>query len=198
MLCMCLCCLPPSCRPDSSLPDRSPVPAYRAFKHNLCGSIAAMTRLAAINLSECKAPYSKLTQLLSSLPSSVTEVVLDGAPDGIKTGDILALQALPQLRVLSACGCNVRDKHVGVLCGLAGLQSLVLRENSLGPEGLGELVEGCSGQLTQLDVSGNERLSSKASGPGAVCICGSSCGSMGMCAASVHTGRNPHLLLVRD
>jgi hypothetical protein len=157
-----------------------------------------MPRLASINLSDCKAPYSKFTQLLSSLPLCVTEVVLDGAPDGIKTGDILALQALPQLRVLSACGCNVRDKHVGVLSGLDGLQSLVLRDNSLGPEGLGELVEGCSAKLTLLDVSGNERLSSKASGAGTVCMCGSSGSSMGMCTASVHTGRNPHLLLVRD
>lgn len=165
-----------ACRPDNSLPDRSPVLAFRAFKHNLCASIAAMPRLASINLTECKAPYSKLTQLLASLPPSVSEVVLDKAVDGIKTADVLALQALPQLRSLSACGCNVRDKHAGVLAGLTGLHSLVVRDNALGPEGLAELVEGCR-QLALLDVSGNEKLK---------------------CVQACSNGSRQHLVVLRD
>jgi hypothetical protein len=162
--------------------------AYRAFKHNLCSSIAAMPRLARINFSECKAPYYKTTHLLTSLPPSVTEVVLDGAVEGVKRGDVEALQRLPKLRALSACGCNIRDKHAEVLCGLTGLQSLVLRDNALGPEGLLEVLEGCS-QLTVFDVTGNERVSSKATGS-------PSSGDAG--TANVHLGANKQLLLLRD
>lgn len=117
-----------------------------------------MPHLASINLTGCKAPYYKTTHLLASLPASVTEVILDRAGDGVKRADFEVLQQLPKLRVLSACGCNVRDKHACVLCGLDGLRSLILRDNAMGPEGLGELLEGCSTQLTLLDVTGNERL----------------------------------------
>lgn len=183
--CAVCCCLR---RPDNSLPDRSPVMAYRAFKHNLCSSIAAMPRLARMDLTECKAPYYKTTHLLTSLPPSVTEVVLNGAVEGVKRADVEALQQLPKLRALSACGCNIRDKHAEVLCGLTGLQSLVLRDNALGPEGLLELLEGCS-QLTVLDVTGNERVRRKATG-------GCSSGDAGI--AIVRLGANKRLLLLRD
>lgn len=142
-----------------------------------------MPCLARLDLTECKAPYYKTSHLLNSLPPSVTEVVLDGAVEGVKRADVEALQQLPKLRVLSASSCNIRDKHAGVLCGLTGLQSLVLRNNALGPEGLWELVEGCS-QLTVLDVTGNERVSSKAGGD--------------VGTANVLTSAHPHLLLLRD
>jgi hypothetical protein len=158
--------------------------AYRAFKQNLCSSIAAMPRLAYIDLTECKAPYYKTTHLLASLPPSVTEVVLDGAVEGLKRGDVEALQQLPDLRALSACGCNIRNKHAEVLCGLTGLQSLVLRDNALGPEGLLEVLAGCR-QLTVLDVTGNERVSRQ-----------SASGDLG--TANVRLGVNDCLLLLRD
>jgi Leucine-rich repeat (LRR) protein len=141
-----------------------------------------MPNLARIDLTECKAPYYKTANLLASLPPSVTEVVLDRAVEGLKRGDVEVLQQLPNLRSLSASGCNIRDKHAGVLGALSGLQTLVLRDNGLGPEGLWELVQGCS-QLTVLDVTGNERLGGRAGD---------------VCAATVHhTSANQHLQLVR-
>lgn len=156
--------------------------AYRAFKHNVCTSLAAMHHLARIDLTECKAPYYKTAHLLASLPPSVTEVVLDRAVEGLKRGDVKALQQLPKLQVLSASGCNIRDKHAGVLCGLRQLQTLVLRDNGLGPEGLAEVLQGCS-QLAVLDMTGNERLGSR---------------GVDVCAASVrHASANQHLQLVR-
>lgn len=187
LACMCpaACSLtPPSaCRPDNSLPDRSPVVAYHAFKHNVCASLAAMHNLARIDLTECKAPYYKTAHLLASLPPSVTEVVLDRAVEGLKRVDLEVLQQLPKLRALSVSGCNIRDKHAGVLGGLRGLQTLVLRDNGLGPEGLAEVLQGCS-QLTVLDVTGNERLGDR--------------GGYACCVASVrHTSANQHLQLVR-
>jgi len=178
--------------PDNSLPDRSPVLAYRAFKHNLCSSITAMPKLAKIDLTDVKAPYFRTSQLLAQLPASVTEVVLDGAVEGVRRADLEALQQLARLRVLSACGCNVRDKHVSVLSGLRGLRSLLLRDNALGREGLADLVVGCR-QLTLLDVTGNERLSSRADRSSS----GSSNvqGTASMCSFS---GQNSRLVLLRD
>jgi hypothetical protein len=152
-----------------------------------------MTSLARIDLTACKAPCFRTTHLLANLPASVTEVVLDRAVDGVKRADFEALQALPQLCVLSACGCGVRDKHAGALSGLDGLQSLVLRDNGLGPEGLVELLEGLGSQLTLLDVTGNERLRRKEGSGGAASSSSSSAG-----IRHLHSQRNSHLVLLSD
>lgn len=132
--------------------------------------------------------------------------------DGVKRADLEALQALPQLRVLSACGSGVRDKHAGALSGLEGLQSLVLRDNALGPEGLVELLEGLGSQLTLLDVTGNERLRRRG-GSGVAASSSSSCSSgfsssfgssscsgasSSACVGYVHSQCSSHLALLRD
>jgi hypothetical protein len=153
--------------------------AYRAFKHTLCSSIAAMPNLTRIDLTQCKAPCFKTCHLLASLPPSVVEVVLDRAVEGIKRTDLEVLQQLPKLQVLSVCGCNVRDKHVSALSRLPSLHTLLLRDSALTPDGLSELLLSCS-QLSMVDVSGSERLGTKA------------------CGISADAFLNPQLLLVRD
>jgi hypothetical protein len=144
--------------PDSSLPDYGPVLAYRSFRTALCRALADMRSLASIDLSDAKVPYNTLALLLGSLPSSVSAVVLDGIAGGLRCGDLAALADLPRLRALSARACNVRDKHAAVLADMPALRRLELRDNALSAAGLLQVVEAC-GQLTLLDVGGNERLS---------------------------------------
>lgn len=150
--------------PDSSLPERGPMLPYRCFKQDLRAALAGMPQLMCLDLSECKVPYKALPLLLVALPASVTELVLDSVAEGLRSADLEALADLPRLAVLSAAGCNIRDKHVAVLTKLHRLHRLSLRNNAgLGPDGVCAIVESCD-QLTLLDLGGGRgRVGSSAS-----------------------------------
>ncbi|WIA33327.1 hypothetical protein OEZ86_006464 [Tetradesmus obliquus] len=137
------------CLPDSS---------FGVFRRHFCPGLADMASLVKLDLSGCRFPYKLLRLLVSGLPGSVSDVILDGCVD-VTAGDLQALALLPGLRRLSVNDTQpaLRDKHAEVLAGMAGLRQLLLAGNELGPKGLALLLQGLP-QLLLLDVRGNVKL----------------------------------------
>jgi hypothetical protein len=151
------------CLPESS---------FGVFRRHFCPGLADMTSLVKLDLSYCRFPYKLLRLLVSGLPASITDVVLDGCSN-VTSGDLQVLALLPDLRRLSVSNMQpgLRDKHAEVLAGLASLRVLLLSGNDVGPKGLGVLLRGLS-QLAVLDVSGNVRVKREAAAYVAACNVG--------------------------
>jgi hypothetical protein len=153
-----------------SLPEST----FGVFRRHFCPGLADMTSLVKLDLSFCRFPCKLLRLLVSGLPSSITDVVLDGCFN-VTSGDLQVPALLPGLRRLSVSNMQpgLRDKHAEVLAGLASLRVLLLSGNDVGPKGLRVLLRGLS-QLVVLDVSGNVKVKRGSAAYVAACNVGQS------------------------